>query len=205
MSALPIIFLIFVTAYATRLRRGHQYASAMRPDSSEQCIELNSTTTAGGANTLSGDNHFNAPPQRRFRFHPNAHFAIEWILNPLSRDRFQMRRNHKFTAAPKDEVENPVIATEHLGNISGNDLQGDAVADEGGGGQRAAEEDEDADRVDFAVDENRSSIVTSLQSPMSRRWSVSGGRRFTRGITRSSSVAVLQEISNQDIPESLAI
>lgn len=205
MSVLPVIFLIFVTAYATSLRRGHQYASAMRPDSSEQCIELNSTT----ANTLSGDNHLNAPPpQRRFRFHPNAHFAIEWILNPLSRDRFQMRRNHKFTAAPKDEVENPVIATERLDNTTGNDSHGDgAVADEGGGGGRgpAAEEDEDADRVDFAVDENRSSIVTSLQSPSIRRWPVPGGRTYTRGIKRSSSVAVLQEISNQDIPESLAI
>lgn len=205
MSTVPVIFLLFVAAYANRFRQGHQYASAIKPDPSEQCsIELNSTAAiAMGTNA---DNHFNAAPQRKFRFHPHAHFAIEWILNPLSRDRFRLRRNHQFTAAPKDEVENPITATEHhLG--TGQDSQGDgAVADEGG--RRAGEEeDEDTDRVDFAVDENRSSIITSLQSPMSRSrsWSVSGGRKYTRGIKRSSSVAVLQEISNQDIPESLAI
>jgi len=154
----------------------------MKPD---QCdIELSASSTSIGGNMLSGENHFDQPSKRTFRFHPRAHFAIEWILRPLSRDRFRLRRNHQFTAAPKDEVENPVSVAEQL--------------DQG--------KDEDGDRVDFAVDENRSSVLTSLQSPMSRNWTVSGGRRYTRGIKRScSSVAVLQEISTPDTPDSLAI
>ena len=176
LSVIPVAFLLFVSIYANKL---HRYT--MKPDVLEQCdIELTAAASTAGGSSSSAENHFSQPSNRIFRFHPRAHFAIEWILRPLSRERFRLTRNHPFTAAPKDEVENPVSI------------------DQG--------KDEDGDRVDFAVDENRSSVLTSLQSPISRSWTVSGGRRYTRGIKRTcSSVAVLQEISTPDTPDSLAI
>ena len=128
--------------------------------------------------------------QRKIQLLKTPFKTSDWILNPLSRG----KRKNSFSAAAKDESEAQMTS-----------------ATPGVLGMGVWETQQPQDAVDgevnpnLTVKEERMYDFSTVQSPLSRNWSLAGGRRAAQGIKRSTSVAVLEDTSEQHVKESLAI
>ena len=182
----PLILLLFGVTHSLYIQKDpglNNYVAASKPDPSELCnmelyncynskpvaIKTVQETMPAAATTTTTEQS-----RSRFGFRSSRHIAIDWMMNPLSRERYRGRKI-KFTAAPRDESEVPNAEPERLSiNIHR----------------------EDEDRLDFATEENVTSVVTSVESPMYRTWTMDGGRRFVQGVFRRDS-SVQNDLESQ--------
>lgn len=203
MAAVPLILLLLGVTHSIYLQkhRGHQYVAASKPDPSElsnielyNCYNTKPVAVQTVQEIMPDASATTEQSKRRFGFRSNRHVAIDWMMNPLSRERYRGRKA-KFTAAPRDESEFP------------NAVPGRLSIDI---------HREDEDRLDFATEENVTSVVTSVESPMYRTWTMDGGRRFVQGVFRRESsrqndlesqaiLNTLENTSEQNVRESMAV
>ena len=202
MATIPLLLLLIGVTHSIYIQkyRDRPDTAVSKPDPTELCtIELYNCYHGKAVPAKAEPEKMLAitmeQPSSKFGFRSSRHVAIEWMMNPLSRERHRGRKI-KFTAAPRDESEAPNAEPERL--------------------RINVQREDDEDRLDFATEENVTSVVTSVESPMYRTWTMDGGRRFVQGgfhrgfpaqndLASQANLNTLENVSEQNVRDSMDV